>query len=233
MKTKMYQIGLLILIGMYSSCRKDNYKAPGSHLSGRIQYNGENIQVEYEKVPFDLYQFGFGKTGPIRQFFSQNGELSCLLFDGQYKLTIPAGKIPFKWKQTSTGKPDTLTIDLQGSMAVDINVTPFYMIREPKLAVEANKVTGAFKLEKIITDASAKDIDAVRIFINKTLFVSPTNNLAFTELKGTDITNPDAINLSVTIPDLTPRQNYLYARIGLKVAGIQEWIFSPIHKLTF
>lgn len=233
MKIILQYLSAVALLAGCISCSKDNYTQPSSTLSGRIQYKGENILVEYDKVPFEIYQFGFGKTGDIRQTFSQEGNFSCLLFDGQYKLIIPNEQGPFKWKQTEAGKPDTVVIDLRGSRTIDLDVTPYYMIREAQFSTAAGSVTGTCKVEKIITGISAKDIETVDLYINKTSIVSPTDNLAKASLGGADIVNQNAINVTVTIPSITPIQNYVFARIGVKIAGVEDRIFSQIQKLNF
>lgn len=233
MKNKLQYIIILALTVFAFACKKDNYKAPSTHLTGRIQYNGENIQVEYDKVPFELYQYGFGKVGAIGQIFAPDGTFSCLLFDGEYKFIIANGQGPFKWKQTTAGNPDTLVINLKGDKSIDIDVTPYYMIRTPQITVGAGKVTGTFKAEKIITDASAKNIESVSLYINKTAFVSATDNVGVTTITGANITDPNNISMNVTIPALVPTQNYVFARIGLKIAGVEDRIYSPVQKLTF
>jgi hypothetical protein len=39
--------------------------------------------------------------------------------------------------------------------------------------------------------------------------------------------------LSVTVPAIIPTQTFVYARIGLKIAGLEDMIFSPLQKVTF
>lgn len=233
MKIKFQYIGLLALLIGAASCKKDNYDAPSSKLTGKIQYMGEAIQVEYDRVPFELYQFGFGKVGAIRQTFAPDGSFSCLLFDGEYKLIIPNGQGPFKWKQTAGGAPDSLVINLSGSKTIDLDVTPYYMIRTPQLSVSAGKVNGSFKAEKIITDATGKNIESVNLYINKTQFVSSTDNIGSASISGGSIADPDNISMQVTIPTIIPTQNYVYARLSIKIAGVEDRIFSPVVKLTF
>ena len=234
MKIKLLYIGFLALLLMgAASCKKDNFKAPASTLSGKIHYKGEAIQVEFDKVPYELYQYGFGKVGSIAQTFAPDGTYSSLLFDGQYKLIVPNGQGPFKWNQTPAGNPDSITINLKGSQVLDIEVTPYYMIRTPQMTVASGKVTGNFKIEKIVVDASAKAIENVTLYINKTQFVSGTDNIASTMLAGTAIVDPNTVSINVSIPALVPTQNYVFARIGLKIAGVEDRIFSPVQKLTF
>jgi hypothetical protein len=222
---------ILILAVATTACRKDNYDPPTSKLSGRVVYKGEAIGMEYNQVKFEVYQDGFGKTGPIAEVFAPDGSYSLLLFNGDYKFIIPNGQGPFEWKQTPAGAPDTTFITVSGNQQLDIEVTPYYMIRNPQLKVSGGNVTGACKLEQIITGASARDIENVSLYINKTQFVSGADNIAVKTVNGSDITDPNNVNLSVAIPTLTPSQNYVFARIGVKMAGVEDRIFSPLVRL--
>lgn len=234
MKIKFHYIVWIAICATIASCsKKDNYDAPASTLSGRILYKGEAIGVENFQVPYELYQFGFGKVGAINSSFAQDGSYSAVLFDGQYKLIIPNGQGPFKWKQTAAGAPDTVLINLKGSQTVDLDVTPYYMIRTPQLTAAAGKVTGTFKIEKIVVDATARDIENVRLYINKTQFVSGENNIANVNMAGSAIIDPNNVSLNVTIPAIVPTQNYVFARIGLKIVGVEDRIFSPVQKISF
>jgi hypothetical protein len=118
-------------------------------------------------------------------------------------------------------------------MTLDLDVIPYYMIRTPKFAAASGKVTASFKVDKIITDATAKDIQEVVLYINKTQFVSEGDNNGRTSISGSAITDPNNINMEVNIPAMVPAQNYIFARIGLKIAGVEDRIFSPVEKLTF
>ncbi|MDB5013222.1 MAG: hypothetical protein JWQ25_1424 [Daejeonella sp.] len=233
MKIKFHYPIYLLLVIVAASCKKDNYEAPGSTLSGQLIYNSVPIGVEVNQVPFELFQPGFGKVGPIGSSFAQDGSYSALLFDGSYKFTIPAGQGPFMWKKTASGAPDTLAITLNGSQTLNIEVTPYYLISAAQFTASAGKVNATFKAEKIITDAiNAKNIERVVLYINKTQFVSGgENNIASTELAGGAIVDPNNIALSVNVPAITPTQNYVFARIGLKVAGIEDMIFSAVSKV--
>ena len=150
---------MLVVTAM--ACKKDNYDSPNARLSGHLVYKGEPIGVEYDQVKFELYQYGFGKTGPMLGLIAPDGSYSMLLFNGEYKFIIANGQGPFKWKQTPAGAPDTTVITLTGNQELDIEVMPYYMIRNLKLSASGANVAGTFALEKIITDASAKDIESV------------------------------------------------------------------------
>jgi hypothetical protein len=234
MKIKFHYIIIAFLVAA-TGCKKDNYEAPSVTLSGHLTYKGEPVNVEFNQVPFQLYQPGFGKTGPIEGTFDQDGAYSTLLFNGNYKFTMTANQGPFLWKELGSGRRDTLAINLSGNQTLDIEVTPFYMIRQAAFNAAGGKVNATFNIEKVVTDNNAKDIERVSLYINKTQFVSGDGNyrVAGTDLAGSAITNLNNIALNVTIPSITPTQNYVFARIGLKISGVEDMIFSPVTKITF
>ncbi|WPU97908.1 DUF3823 domain-containing protein [Mucilaginibacter sp. cycad4] len=232
MKIKFHHIILGLLLAAMG-CKKDNYDAPASKLTGRLTYKGEAINVEYNQVPFELYQPGFGKIAPIRGTFQQDGSYSSLLFNGNYKFTIPANQGPFMWKEVSAGKRDTVAVTISGSQTMDVEVTPYYLINNAKITAANKVVTAVFDLQKVITDANAKDIGSVVLYINKTQFVSGSDNIAATEVAGSAITSMNGISMNVNVPTITPAQNYVFARVGLRVAGVEDMIFSPVVKVTY
>lgn len=232
MKIRFYFFLLMALAATVMSCKKDNYKAPSSKLSGHLVYNGDTLGVETNQVPFQLYQFGFGRVGPIEESFAQDGSYSALLFDGDYKLIIPNGQGPFMWKKLPSGAPDSVAITLKGSQVLDLEIIPFYMIRNAQISGSGTTVTATCKIEKIVKDANAKDIERVNLYINKTQFVSGNGDqqIAKAEIGGGAV-DPNNVTLSVTVPTMVPTQNYVFARIGLKIAGVEDMIFSPLQKI--
>lgn len=231
MKTTLYIFLIILLFTVYSCNKKDNYSPPNAQLTGAILYQGDSIYLEYNRVPYQLYQYGFGKVGPIDGAFTQSGTFNSLLFNGDYRFIVPNGQGPFLWPQTSTGSPDTINITMNGSQNLNIEVMPYYMIRDAQISGNAGNVSASFKAEKVITDANARDIESVTLFINRTQFVSGTDNVARVDLAGADITDPNNISLSVAVPSLS--QSYVYARVGLKVAGLEDLIFSPLFQITY
>ena len=242
MNIKFNYILLTAIIFAVVSCKKDNFKAPATTLSGRLTFNGDSVCVEYNQVPFNIYQPGFGKTGPIAGTFAPDGTYSILTFDGNYKFTIPAGQGPFRWKELTAGVRDTINIALAGDKTINIEVMPYYMIRNLATTSSTGRVvTANFNIEKIITDpALAQNIATVGLYINKTAFVSEANNEnlgsgaagGIVEMAGSALpANLTNITLTSTIPILLPSQNYVYARIGIKINGVEDRIFSPLRKI--
>lgn len=223
---------VLSLAATLFSCKKDNYEPPKSTLSGRLVYQGETIQVERNQVPFQLYQFGFGRVGAIGGIFAQDGTYSALLFDGEYKLIIPNGQGPFMWKQTTSGTPDSISVTMNGNQELDLEVTPYYLVKNTQITGSGGNVTATFSLDKIITDANAKDIETVYLYVNKTQFVSGGNQVASSSIAGTDITDMNSVSMSVAVPALVPAQNYVFARIGVRIAGVEDMLFSPLVQVS-
>jgi len=137
------------------------------------------------------------------------------------------------WKKTAAGNPDTVNVILKGNQTVDLQVTPYYMIRNANITVSGGTASATCKLDKIITDANAKDVERVSLYINKNQFASGGDNIAKADLAAADITDMNNISLSVAVPAMTPTQNYVYARIGVKISGLEDMIFSPLVKISF
>lgn len=223
---------LVAMVALLSACEKDNYTEPKSMLSGKIVYKGEPVGVEAGQVRLQLWQPGFGKLAAIDAPISQDGSYSALLFDGNYKLVFPKNRGPFKTIVKDAAAKDTLFVKLAGNQALDVEVMPYYMIRTPQFSGGENKVNASIKLEKILTGAEGKDIERVSLYVNKTDFVARATNVAVTDVPGADIKDLNAINLTASVPALSPAQNYVFARVGVKIKDVEDMVFSPVQKVN-
>jgi hypothetical protein len=220
------------------SCKKDNYDTPSVVLQGHITYQGEVINVSSRDVTFELWEPGWGKNGAITVNINEDGSYSALLFNGSYKLVIPRSQGPFRSVLNNETNSDTVLLQLNGNRTMDIEVMPYYMLRTPQFLLTGTTVGATCKLEKIITDANAKDIENVFLYLNQTAFVDGTNYIARTSIAGSDIADPDHISLNVEVPASTSAnsstgdQNYIYARIGVKISGVEDLLFSPVEKIN-
>lgn len=227
------QYAIFIALGvLFASCKKDNYSAPSNTFNGRLVYEGEPINVSYNDVYFELWEPGWGKSTPINVSVSQDGAFSASLFNAGYKLVIPAAQGPFRSLTDKTTNSDTILLTISGNLTRDIEVLPYYMIRNPKFVAAGRKVTATFAAEQIIKDANARDIERVSLYVCKTQFVDGRNSVATKDLGGADITNPAGISLQVDVPGLVPDQKTVFARVGLKVAGVEDMIYSPVQEIA-
>ena len=237
-------LALLAGFGLFA-CEKDNFEPPKSAFEGRVVYKGEPLLMQSASntdvnnnsdfpVFLELWQQAYNNRSSIRVPIKQDGSFSALLFDGEYKLIVPNGQGPFLWKRTDKNTPDSLTISMQGSKTMDIEVTPYYMVRTPQFSVSGRKVSGSVKLEQVITDATnAKTVERVSLYANKTQFVDAGNNIIKADLAGTAI--KDLANVTLTTGDvgsIVPSQNYVFVRIGLKITGVEDMIYTPVQKVT-
>lgn len=233
MKMRSKYILWVFPVLMFAACQKDNYEPPKSKFTGAIVYKGDTIGLGTQQVTFELWQSGFGKLTPISVNVDQKGTFSALLFNGEYKLDFPSGQGPFMANHidTKTGG-DTIALSVNGNTSLNIEVEPYYMIRNPSFSINGSTVTANCKLEQIITDADAKGIDDVTLYLNKTEFVDNNNNIATAGIGGGDITDMNNISLHVDVPNLVPSQDYVFARIGVKITNVEDRLFSPVVKIA-
>ncbi|WP_254562992.1 DUF3823 domain-containing protein [Dyadobacter diqingensis] len=231
MKKKFHLIYMLALSALFVSCDKDNYTAPKSELSGQIVYKGEPVGVEFAQVRVQLWQPGFGKLAAIDAAVSQEGAYSALLFDGNYKLVFPKGDGPFKTIIKDATAKDTLFVKVAGNQKLDLEVMPYYMIRNAKFSGGESKVSVSLKLDKIITGVDAKDIERVSLYVNTSQFVSRGVNVSVIDVNGADIKDLNAVSLVTTVPALATAQNYVYARVGVKIKDVEDMVFTTVEKV--
>jgi hypothetical protein len=171
---------------------------------------------------------------PIYVEVKQDGSYSALLFNATYKLVIQKNQGPWRTKVNSETGSDTIMVNVNGNKTFDIEVEPYYMIRNPQFAVSGRNITATFKAEQIIKDSGTKSIERVDFYVNKTQFVDfrSSSNVAKSEKGGGSIGDPNAISMTLTVPNLVPTQNYVYARVGIKIQGVEDMIFSPVQKVN-
>jgi hypothetical protein len=231
MKIKSHFIYLTVLSALVFSCAKDNFTEPKSKLSGQILYKGEPIGVE-SGLGMQLWQPGFGKLGAINVFVDPTGSYSAILFNGDYKVVFPKGRGPFRTIEKDAASKDTLYLSLGGDQKLDVEVMPYYMIRTANFSGGENRVNVSAGLEKIITDANARDVERVSLYISKTQHVSRAVNIGVTDVVGSTITNLNNIIISTNVPTIVPAQDYVYARVGVKIKDVEDMIFSPVQKVN-
>ena len=218
-------------IVVLSSCEKDNYDAPDALFQGRIVYNGDPINVEWNQVRFQLWEPAYNSLIPIDVTVDQDGSFSALLFSGTYNLSFPENQGPYVPLENETTNSDTIILNLNGGMTMDIEVLPYYMVRNTSFSSSNRFISASTQIEKIITGENAKNIERVSLYINKSTFVSGATNIAHSDIPSADIIDMNNISLTVEVPEFLPSQNYVYARVGVKIEGVEDMLFSEIQKV--
>ena len=144
-----------ILALLFVCCEYDNYSEPGSLLQGNLVFNGEPIHISNNSVEFELWEPGWQKSAPIYVSVNQDGAYSASLFDATYKLIIPEHQGPFRCVSNVVTNSDTIIVEVNGNMNFNIEVEPYYMIRNVGFDVIGREVTATFGLEQVITDENA------------------------------------------------------------------------------
>ncbi|QCR21169.1 DUF3823 domain-containing protein [Pontibacter sp. SGAir0037] len=228
---------LIFCLGLFAftSCEYDNYDEPNAMFQGRIMYNNQPLNVANGQVNFELWEPGWQLKAPINVILAQEGTYSANLFNANYKLVFRPNQAPFRMKYNTATASDTILVNVNGNTNLDIEVEPYYIINNPQIAKNGDKINATLGLEQIITGVDAKNIERVSLYLNRTQFVDarPNYNLASSTIAGGDIANMGSISLNVDVPEdkIIRPQSFVYARIGVKLVGIEPLIYSPVQQL--
>lgn len=228
MKSQIYFL-ILGAMALMVSCELDNYNEPDAILSGNVSYNGQAIPVARNQVRFQLWQSGYGNPAPINVAVAQDGSYSSRLFSGNYKLIFLPSEGPF------VAPADTLYFNVNGNMDMDVDVTPYYTIQNAQFSHSGGVVSANCGLNQIITGANSRTVERVTLVINRTQFVDANSggegSLAQVDADISDLNN---ISASVEIPDdpTKPDQDYIFARIGVKIQGVEDMIYTQVEKVN-
>lgn len=222
MKIK-YILAIVALTFVFASCEIDNYDEPDAFFTGNVVYNGEPIQVGAKEVRFQLWQSGYGLYGPLDVHLDTDGSFSGLFFSGEYKLKFIDGQGP--WKAPA----DTLFVTINGNTQMDLEVTPYYTVSNPSFSQSGNAITGSANITKVLTGTDGRNIEYAKIYINDTQFVSNNGDYNVAQADASTITESN-ITASVNLPD-GYNKDAVFARIGIKMNGVEDLLFSDTIKL--
>lgn len=244
MKKIIYNIASLIVLAVFAtSCGMDNYDAPESKLHGQILYKDANgvehpLQVKGtgEAIKLSLYQYGWQLSDGITLYADQEAKFEAVLFDGDYHMITNNNNGPWKPVLISEAKKDTVDFTLKGTTEVKIYVTPYFLIENAAMSLNGTGVVATCDVKQIIPDAT---VNTQSVFISSTRFVDEQTNFArvdFNENKSAG-----SKNFSFTITDAgqlkalenaKTRTGKVYARIGVKAEGADQFIYSEVFELA-
>lgn len=209
---------------LFSGCGKDNYDAPKSTLTGRIVYEGQalNLRGTDERVRLQLYQDGYARRDAIEVFVGQEGTFSAKLFDGQYKMVTRNGNGP--WVNTR----DTTVINVKGSTAIDLAVTPYFTISNSTISIAGNTMNTSFTINRVVPTAQ---IDRVILLLNSTSFVDDGFNIMRKDFTS-DLTT-GTVNLTADLNGnaKVASAKAIYGRVCVWTRGADQGIYSPVVRL--
>ena len=214
----------LAILALVTGCKKDNYDPPTSQLTGRVVFQGQPVGVRSNIIQLELWQSGYQLYTKIPVNVAQDGSFSSMLFDGDYKLTRLKGNGP--WADNT----DTIMVQVRGATTVDVPVDAYFVVKSESFQKNGSNITTTFSLQRGNT---SKNLEEVRLYLGRTTIIDQNNNDAVvtkTAATITDITQP--INLSVAIPASLASKDYVFARVGVKTAGVSELAFSMPQKIA-
>lgn len=216
--TNIFSTVLCMLLA--TGCGLDNYDEPQSTLEGRVVYNNQSIGVRgtADAVQVQLYQDGYEKHDPIPIYLTQDGSFKAILFNGQYKLITRSGNGP--WLNST----DTIVVNVNGYTTCELPVTPYYTLAEENFSLNGNIVNGSTLVTKVVETSS---ISSALLLVSKTAFVDEGTYLARQEL--TDVSEGTlSMSLDLSGNDDAASAVALYARIGVKPAESDQYVYTPV-----
>ncbi len=106
------------------------------------------------------------------------------------------------------------------------------MVRNADFSISDRTVSANFGLEKILSDSEGgKAVQDVSLYISKTQFVDGRTSISSQTVAAGDISDMSNISLSADVPELTPSQGYVFARVGVKIVDVEDMLFSNVEKI--
>ena len=215
---------LLVFSLLFHSCGKDNYDEPNATISGQITVDGKPIGLRGtgEVVQLQLFQDGYELNAHIPVYVGQDGSFKAKVFDGKYRLRTRSNNGP--WLNST----EELAVDLKGNAEVNFEVTPYFMLENVNIALNAAKeITSSFTISK---EAEGASLNYYMLLISKTSFVDDGTNIF-----RKDYSSPDAGAISLAEDVSTLKElagtGPLFARIGVRADGADQAIFSEVIKI--
>ncbi|MDR2465929.1 MAG: DUF3823 domain-containing protein [Prevotellaceae bacterium] len=221
MKTTLHNAtfaALVILVA--ASCGIDNYEKPASRFSGRVTHNGQPIGVSgIDRQNFlQFWQDGYELRTEINCHLTQDGSYSAMLFDGDYKLVMNNNRGPW------VNRPDTVAVAVNGNTVKNYEVTPYYMLSNIAYTVSGKTLSATVTIAEI---TAGRPVETLALMINKTAFVDNQSSGHLGDAGWTRQSDvaPGTRSLSLDLSGQTAKT--LYARVGIKISGIDQWQFDP------
>lgn len=224
MNKRILPYAAVMLFTLFAACKKDNYEAPKSSLTGRVVYSNQPLSLRSDGVQLELWQYGYAFFQKIPVFVAQDGTFSATLFDGDYKLVRQRSNGP--WADNT----DSISVSVRGATTVDVPVDPYFIIKNAMIQKSGTNITATFSLQRV---NASKALESVTLNLGPGMLVDELHRSGFASKNAatiTDITQP--ITLSASIPADLANKDYLYARVGVKTNGVFEQVYTQPLKIA-
>jgi len=215
----------LVFSLLLSSCAYDNFDEPTSTISGQVVYQGKTLGFRNNALTLQLYQPGYDLYTAVNVAIKEDGTFNAVMFDGDYRLINPAGTT-----QPWIPRTDTLKFTLRGSVNLDYEVTPYFIISDETYTKSGNNISGTCKLEQVVSTAT---LQSATLYISRTAFCSENFNEGKHQLNAAAITDLNNVSFTAAIPQRLIDQGYCYVRIGVKASQSSERLYTQSNKITF
>lgn len=227
MKRNIIFIAVIILLGSFYACEKDNLGdyAPNASLSGEIRdiETGELIQqdiIDGSKLYF--IELGWDNAPLQSMVIKNNGTFqNDLMFAGNYKMIMNRGNFV---------NQDTIDYKMKkGKNSINLEVTPYIRISDVDIKFRDGKIIAKFKMRQTTADV----VKSIALFAHPDISVGFPINTAkvVQELNAYATEKEYEIIMDVEKENAIKRGNSYYFRIGaLSNAGEAKYNYAaPIN----
>lgn len=198
-------------------------------IEGRIVHDGKPVYVREGGIEMELDFVHPDTIARVPVHVDQNGKFVVSAPRGEYRLTSAPGQAP--WDAVR----DTLTFSASRSTVVQYRVTPYYKVTAVAVGYAPGVLTAAegsiqalFSIEAL--DPS-RELEHAALYVNTSRRVDQDSSVASAlrtpaQLGGSSGDRNISVNLPADIRAV-PRAS-VYARLGLKIVGIPEMIYSQV-----
>lgn len=237
----MKKIALFLFVAfaaVFTSCEYDNYEEPNTTLTGKMVFDGQAINVKNNQVSFRLYEPGWELSAStyLTVQVAQDGTFSASVYTGKtYKLIRVANVGP--WVNPTAA--DTITVEnCRGGQTVDIPVTPYYLLDNASITCNNKIISGTCSVREI---TAGRNIEFVGLYAGRNLIVDDSYNFGGTAgSTTTTATAGNQVSLQLDLSSLSvnstsnslPSTGFIYARMGLKIEGIDAMVYTEPFKVS-
>jgi hypothetical protein len=205
-----------------TACELDNYTAPETMLEGRVVFQGQPVGLRQNAVELELWQDGYELDRHIPVHVAQDGTFSAKLFDGEYKLVRKQNNGPW------VNNPDTMLVRVSGSTSIDVPVQPFFVIDQWRVQRNNSTLQATVSVNEVVP---GRRLERVALFVGKGVLVDARYNLGSASRASGTTGLAGPITLEYDLSRISGNRDYVYARVGVKTAGVEEMIYTEPQKI--